>query len=168
MKNNNHLTPLEEKTLEKITESLEELQGIISMHVKPLTPKDRRNLFKMGDKTLAFVKKCYEFSQKNPELCPKYFEMKEFEADFKDANSLYTTVNMSAQLHRKLVDLQMCAGSDALQNALIFYNSVKMAAANDIVGAKVVYEELRKRFPATRRRKPAEVNAPPPAEEEAS
>jgi hypothetical protein len=55
MKNNNHLTPLEEKTLEKITESLEELQGVISMHVKPLTPKDRRNLFKMGDKTLAIL-----------------------------------------------------------------------------------------------------------------
>jgi hypothetical protein len=167
MKKNILLTPLEEKTLEKITKSLEELQGDLSMHVKPLAPKDRRTLFKMGDKTLAFVKKCYEFSQKNPELCPKYFDTAGFGAGFKDANSLYTSVNMAAQLHRRLSDIQMCAGSDALQTALVFYNSVKMAVANDIDGAKVVYEELRKRFPATRRRKSRE-EEPAPTEEATS
>jgi hypothetical protein len=165
MKNKIHLTPLEEKTLEKISKSLEELQGDLSMHVKPLAPKDRRALFKMGDKTLAFVKKCYEFSQKNPELCPKYFDMDGFGADFNDANSLYTAVNMAAQLHKRLTDIQMSAGRDALQTALVFYKSVKMAVTNEIDGAKVVYEELRKRFPATRRRKSREEDPAPKAVE---
>jgi hypothetical protein len=49
----------------------------------------------------------------------------------------------------------MCAGSEAYQSALVFYNSAKVAAGNDVTGAKAVYEELRKRFPSTRRRNPA-------------
>jgi hypothetical protein len=46
----------------------------------------------------------------------------------------------------------MTSGSEAYQAALIFYNSVKMATRQDIPGAKAVYEELRKRFPGTRRK----------------
>jgi hypothetical protein len=160
MKTNYHLTPFEEKTLETISKSLDELQKAISSHVQPLSSKERRKLFKMGDKTLAFVKKCYEFSQQNPELCPKYFDMVTFETGYNDAYNLYAAVNMATQLRENLVDTQMRAGSDALQTALIFYNSVKAAATNGIVGAKVIYEELRKRFPGGRRRKEPEENNP--------
>jgi hypothetical protein len=45
----------------------------------------------------------------------------------------------------------MTAGSEAYQAALVFYKSVKMAAAQDIPGAKAVYEELKTRFPQTGR-----------------
>jgi hypothetical protein len=36
------------------------------------------------------------------------------------------------------------AGSEALQAALVFYNSAKVAASQDISGAKAVYEELKR------------------------
>jgi hypothetical protein len=52
----------------------------------------------------------------------------------------------------------MTSGSEAYQAALVFYNSVKMAARQDIPGAKAVYEELRKRFSGTRC-KPGETDA---------
>jgi len=38
----------------------------------------------------------------------------------------------------------------AYQAALIFYNSVKVAASQGISGAKAVYEELKKRFPGSK------------------
>jgi hypothetical protein len=44
------------------------------------------------------------------------------------------------------------AESEAYQAALVFYNSVKMAARRDIPGAKAVYEELKKRFPGPKRK----------------
>jgi hypothetical protein len=44
----------------------------------------------------------------------------------------------------------MTAGSEAYQAALIFYNSVKIAASQGIPGAKAVYEELKKRFPGSK------------------
>jgi hypothetical protein len=46
----------------------------------------------------------------------------------------------------------MTAGSEAYQAALVFYKSVKMAAAQDIPGAKAVYEELKTRFPSGKRK----------------
>jgi hypothetical protein len=45
----------------------------------------------------------------------------------------------------------MLAGSEAYQAALVFYKSVKMAAAHDVPGAKAVYEELKTRFPGGKR-----------------
>ncbi|MDR2584519.1 MAG: hypothetical protein LBC75_13655, partial [Fibromonadaceae bacterium] len=52
------------------------------------------------------------------------------------------------QLEEGINDTQMTAGSEAYQAALIFYNSVKIAASQGISGAKAVYEELKKRFPS--------------------
>jgi hypothetical protein len=46
----------------------------------------------------------------------------------------------------------MIAGSEAYQAALVFYKSVKMAAAQDIPGTKAVYDELKIRFPGGKRR----------------
>jgi hypothetical protein len=51
------------------------------------------------------------------------------------------------QLHENVDDTVMVAGSEAYQSALVSYNSVKMAAHQDIPNAKAVYEELKKRFP---------------------
>jgi hypothetical protein len=156
MKTNKHFLPIQEKKMESIAKSLEELREVISSHVTPLTPRERQMLPKMGDKTLAFVKKCYEFTQKNPEFCPNYFDMDAFEVDFKDAEGLYSIINMAKQIQENLVDIQMSAGSEAFQAALLYYTTVKKAAANDIPGAKTIYEELRKRFPSGRRKTPQE------------
>jgi hypothetical protein len=50
-------------------------------------------------------------------------------------------------LEEGIGDTEMIPGSEAYQAALVFYKSVKMAAAQDIPGAKAVYEELKTRFP---------------------
>jgi hypothetical protein len=148
-----HLNSIDQETMGKVMEKMDELQKLVSPYITALTPAERMILPKMGEKTLAFVKKCHEFALQNPELCPNYFNIKEFGIDYEDAQGLYTAVNMATQLKESLADTQMCAGSEAFQSALVFYNSAKTAAGNDITGAKAVYEELRKRFPSHRRRK---------------
>ncbi|GHU43561.1 hypothetical protein FACS1894190_14190 [Spirochaetia bacterium] len=47
---------------------------------------------------------------------------------------------------------EMAAGSKAYQAALVFYSSVKVAAAQDVPGAKAVYDELKTRFPSGKRK----------------
>jgi hypothetical protein len=153
MKKNNHAKCIDEKTLKSIVQKLDEVQKLIYPYVTTLTPSERMTLPKMGEKTLAFVEKCHEFAQQNPELCPNYFNMKEFGMDYMDARGLFTVVNMATQLKESLANTQMSAGSEAFQHALLFYKSAKVAAANDVNGANAVYEELRKRFPRFRRRK---------------
>jgi hypothetical protein len=63
----------------------------------------------------------------------------------------WTLHNRIAQLEEGINDTQMTAGSEAYQAALIFYNSAKVAATQGIAGAKAVYEQLKKRFPGTKR-----------------
>jgi hypothetical protein len=57
-------------------------------------------------------------------------------------------------------DTEMAAGSEAYHAALVFYKSVKMVVAQDIPGARAVYEKLKTRFPQTgaRRTPPAKPN----------
>jgi len=151
MKANEHLQAIDEQTVKTIVQKLDELLKLIEPYVTPLTPQERHDLPKMGPKTLAFVEKCHEFAASNPNLRPPFLNMDEFGVDFADAHGLYLAMNKSVQLQESLADTQMSAGSEAFHAALIFYNTVKSAASNNIPGARAVYEELRKRFPHGKR-----------------
>ncbi|MDR1115552.1 MAG: hypothetical protein LBL33_05295 [Tannerella sp.] len=133
-------------------------KSLLLPYVTPLTPAERHTLPKMGEKTLSFVEKAHEYAVQNPNLCPPYLDMAAFNTDFADVHNLLMLNNATLQLHEYTDDTAMTSGSEAYQAALIFYNSVKMAARQDVPGAKAVYEELRKRFPGTRR-KPGETDA---------
>jgi hypothetical protein len=75
-----------------------------------------------------------------------------FRTDFVDAHGLWTLHNLVMQLEEGISDTEMTAGSEAYQATLVFYKSVKMASAQDIPGAKAVYEELKTRFPGGKRK----------------
>jgi hypothetical protein len=72
--------------------------------------------------------------------------------NFDDAQGLWTLVNSIRQVEESASDTEMTAGSEAYQAALVFYKSVKKATAQDIPGAKTVYEELKTRFPGGKRK----------------
>ncbi|MBK7871340.1 MAG: hypothetical protein IPJ74_12035 [Saprospiraceae bacterium] len=44
-------------------------------------------------------------------------------------------------------DTKLLAGSEAYSTALLFYQSVKLAAEMNIPGVKTIYDDLRERFP---------------------
>jgi hypothetical protein len=138
---------------------LEQVQGLVNQanalllpYVRPLTPAQRHTLPKMGEKTLSFVEKAHDFAVQSPNLCPPYLDMKAFNEDFAEAHNLLALNNSTLQLHEYTDDTAMAAGSESYQAALIFYNSVKMAARQGTPGAKAVYEELKKRFPGRKRK----------------
>jgi hypothetical protein len=68
---------------------------------------------KMGEKTLSFVEKAYEFARQNPTLCPQYLDMYLFDIDFADAHGLWTLLNTATQLQENIDDTAMCAGSES-------------------------------------------------------
>lgn len=147
MKDNQHQKQIPAEVLTRVHSMLNEALEILSPYMLALTTSDRRELPKMGEKTIAFVEKAYEFAKQNPNLRPAFLEMNEFEIDFTDARSLWMLLNTVHQLENTIDDTEMVAGSEAYQAALVFYQSVKMAARNNVPGAKAVYEELKMRFP---------------------
>ncbi|MDR1219575.1 MAG: hypothetical protein LBK73_08195 [Treponema sp.] len=123
----------------------------------------------MGEKTIGFVEKAYDFARQNPKLVPPYLELDAFGVDFSDAHGLWTLLNTVQQLEEGIGDTEMTAGSEAYQSALVFYKSVKMAAAsnrgsrtfpaqrrsmkNSRPGSRVESVEPKVRSPAIRKRR---------------
>jgi len=152
MKENRHSQVIPAAVLEQAQAKVAEAVSLLNPYLLALTPDEKHELPKMGPKTLNFVEKAHEYAHANPNLVPPYLNMAAFDADFTDAHGLWNLNNRIRQLADGVLDTQMIAGSEAYQAALVFYNSVKVAASQDITGAKAVYEELKKRFPGGRRR----------------
>ncbi|MCL2206176.1 MAG: hypothetical protein FWB82_06625, partial [Treponema sp.] len=113
-----------------------------------------------------FVEKAHDFAKQNPDLVPAYLDMKLFKADVEGSRGFWTLINSVRQLEQHLCDTEMTAGSEAFQAALMFYNYIKLAASQNLLGAKAIYQELKTRFPRRRRRK-AEESQPALAKQEA-
>jgi hypothetical protein len=156
---NDHAASIPADILAQAHSLAEQLGALLRPYVVPLTPGERRALPKTGDKTYAFVEKAYELARINPDLRPSFLDLKAFEIDFADAgNKLEPLLVTLQQLTDNVSDIQMLAGSEAYHAALAFYNYTKVAANQDVSGAKAVYTALRERFPHTKRRPEPESN----------
>jgi hypothetical protein len=147
MKDNQHTQAIPSTVLAQAQTKIDEAKVLLAPYLLALTPTERRELPKMGEKTIGFVEKAYDFARQNPNLVPPYLGVDAFGVDFSDAHGLWTLLNAVQQLEEAIDDTEMIAGSEAYQAALVFYKSVKLAAAQDVPGAKAVYEELKTRFP---------------------
>jgi hypothetical protein len=152
MKENQHVQAIPEKVLNDAQTKIDEVQVLLAPYMLALTSGERQGLPKMGEKTISFVEKAYDFARRNPNLLPPYLDMDAFGVDFTDAHGLWTLLNSVQQLEETIDDTEMIAGSESYQSALVFYQSVKLAASQDVPGAKAVYEELRTRFPGGKRK----------------
>jgi hypothetical protein len=152
MKENTHIQAIPDNVLTQVQTKIQEIQTLLAPYMLALTPDERMTLPKMGPKTISFVEKAFDFAKQNPNLVPPYLDITAFGVDFTDAHGLWTLHNAVVQLEEGIADTEMAAGSEAYQWALVFYKSVKMAAAQDVPGAKAVYEELKARFPGGKRK----------------
>jgi hypothetical protein len=152
MNTNQHVQAIPSTVLTQAQTKVDEAIALLAPYVLALTPTERREMPKMGEKTIGFVEKAYDFARQNPALVPPYLDLDAFGIDFGDAHGLWTLLNTVQQLEENIDDTEMAAGSEAYQAALVFYNSVKVAAAQDVSGAKAVYEELKIRFPGGKRK----------------
>jgi hypothetical protein len=118
-----------------------------------LTADERMSLFKMGNKTVATVQKTKSYIDTNPEFVPSYMNKIEFLKDETVVTLLNPIANLAKQLASDVEDTIMLSGSEALQEAMLYYGQVKEASAKGIPTAKPIYEDLKERF-SKRSRKP--------------
>ncbi len=111
-----------------------------------LTKEDRETIYKMGDKSVAFVEKALEYAKMNPHLVPPYTDIAELERDLALAKQLQPIFQQLKTLYEAISDTYMAAGSEAITAATSFYNSVKNAAKSNVPGTDAIYDDLKKRF----------------------
>lgn len=112
-----------------------------------LSPEDRKNMAKMGDKSLAFVGKALDYAGKNSSLVPPYLDLAEANKDYALAADLKEFSHELATLSQAVEDNLMMAGAEAYDAALIFHASVKGASRTNTPGSEAIYDDLVQRFP---------------------
>lgn len=140
---------IEGKDLDAIRAAVEALRTTLLPYLTTLSAAERQKLSKMGDKSVAFVTKAYEYGQKNPALVPSYLDMAELAADVGLVETLRELSQGLLPITDAIDDTMLLAGSDAMQGALTFYNNAKVAAKAKAPNAATIYEDLAERFPGT-------------------
>lgn len=132
--------------IDTVTAKLKECKVALAPYLQGLTMQERGDLFKMGDKTVATVQKTKAYVVSNPEFVPIYMDKVEFLKDETVVSQLNPIVNLSKQLFTDADDTMMLAGSEALQNAMLYYGQVREAHSKGVPTAKPIYEDLSERF----------------------
>ncbi len=119
-----------------------------------LSVEERRKLFKMGDKSLAFVNNSVAAAQSNRDILPASFGVEELVRDYQLATTLTELLTSMRQLTEQVDDTLLAVGSDAMTSSLTVYDYVK-TAAKKTPGLKTIAEQLGERFKAISKSKTA-------------
>jgi hypothetical protein len=149
---NKHDRAIPQETLAEAMQLINQAYERLKLYMLSLTAEGRVSLPKMGNKLFSFVEKAGKLAELNPEYRPSFFDPEEFHIDLADAVALQGVLSRVQQLDRAIEDTMMVAGSEAYIQALAAYGAVKLAARNNLPGAKVICDELAESYPGKHRR----------------
>lgn len=136
-----------DQDMAEVQAAIATLKSKLLPQLKTISPAERQELPKMGDKTVAFVTKTLEYCGSNADLVPPFLDVGAFTVDVNAVESLRSVYQPIAQIADALNDTMLLSGSEAYTGALIYYQAVRSATKNNISGAKTIYEDLSNRFP---------------------
>jgi hypothetical protein len=112
-----------------------------------LSPDARKELARLGDKTVGFDVNCAEGMANKPELIPSFIDQAELAKD----RTLWAPVGeILAQLEAltdSVRDTFDVIGAEVFDADRAFYNNVREAAKRGVPGAQSIYDSLKPRFP---------------------
>jgi hypothetical protein len=135
-----------EQDLQEVRAAIKTLQDKLMPHLVSLQPEDRRELSKMGTKTVAFVARALEHAKANPAWCPAFLDVQEMEVDLAAFDLLESLQRPITQLSDALDDSRVLAGSEAYRSGLVIYQAAKAAAKLRQPGAVSVADDLARQF----------------------
>jgi hypothetical protein len=111
------------------------LAAIAAVHQKMapvlinLTSADRKSLSKLGDKSLAFVKKAVDVAAQHPQILPASHSVEDVRQSTERFQSMSTVQLALQQLYRQVRDTTIKTGSDAYAIARTIYAATKSPVA---------------------------------------
>lgn len=118
-----------------------------------LEGEDKKNLAKLGEKSVSFVEKSLQYAELNPEFLPAFVNAAELKKDYTAFNTLNGFLRPLQQMTRNLDDTATLCGSEAMLACLAYYNSVRQAMKMNVPNASAIYDDLSQRFEAQKARK---------------
>ena len=142
----NRISALPEDAVQQIQGALDTIRAALEPHAVELSADDRREMLKLGDRTLTFAEKAARYGRERAELFPSFLDVGELEADLATYRALDGIAARLDQLASLARDTSMVAGSEAHAAALLHYRAVRAAANAGAPGADVVAADLGARF----------------------
>ena len=96
-----------------------------------LTPDQRRQMTKMGDKSEAFCRQAVGVFGENPGVLPRNFDLDGFRRDLAALDALRPRLMRLARLHERMTDTEMALGSDLMTSSLEGYAVLKVAGEGE-------------------------------------
>ncbi|MDR2483282.1 MAG: hypothetical protein LBD08_06585 [Treponema sp.] len=155
---NEHTAAIPPAVITEITGLFQQILTKLEPYRTPLTAEERREMTIVGDKSLAFLEKGKEFIDLYPDLVPPWLNKAEFTADIDDVQNVLPIKNLAGQVQEAIYNISYLAGNEAYHWILDYYHSARQAASRDVPNAKIVADELGKRFKSRGRKssKPAD------------
>ena len=135
------------KTLAEALEHLKQARALLDPYLHPLTPDERQNIVKMGDKTVGFMTKLLDYAANSPAFVPPFISYDELKQDVAVAAALTPLDQYAAQLALDLNSTVLVAGAEGMGAALPVYKNIKFMADMKQPGAQAAYDDLSIRFP---------------------
>ncbi|MBW4578074.1 MAG: hypothetical protein KME42_00680 [Tildeniella nuda ZEHNDER 1965/U140] len=143
-------TTLSDKDLQDIKQAIATIQQKMPFLVT-LSAEERKRLYKMGDRRLAFVQNSFQAAQSNRNILPASFDFDGFGNDYRLSSNLTELLMLLRQLTEQVDDTLMAVGSEAMSSSLTVYDYVK-TAAKKTPGLKAIAEQLGTLFKALKAR----------------
>lgn len=132
--------------LAQVQQHLDAARALLAPYLVPLTPEQRQELPKMGDKSVAFVQKAAEYSTA---LAP-YLDAAGLRTDARVSTDLLPVYTALLGLTTDVDSTRLAAGSEGYSAALLVYAALQAAAKQNQPGAQAAMGELGERFAAQR------------------
>ena len=143
-------------TPEEIKEAIGHVNAILALfdgRLISLTPDERREYGRIGNKTENWARKVIEYIKNQPDFTPAFIDAAETQADYAAREALKPLINILTSLANQTDDTAMVLGADVYQAELGYYQNVKMLAKQNVNGAKAIYDDLAAQFPGNSRKK---------------
>ena len=134
--------------VEQVKQLLIQIGQILAPRLINLTPDERIQLPKMGEKSIPFVTKGLEYLRIPGTPVPPYVNGEELEIDLNAFETLRQIRQIAQPIVDMLDDTMLLSGSEAYVAVLAFYTYLKGAAKMNVPGAKTILDDLSSRFPS--------------------
>lgn len=150
MSNDNRISAvLSDQDVAAVQAALATLRGVLPFLVT-LTAQERKELPKMGPKSIGFDEKCTTYMANRAEFVPGFVDMAEVQKDRALRAQLLRFAAELESLSGSVDDTLQLVGSEVWMADLAYYQSVREAAHRGRAGAQDIYDDLRLRFPGAR------------------
>lgn len=136
-----------------INDAIQTLADKLQPILIALEAGDKKNLAKLGERSVSFVAKTMQYVDTDAEFLPPFVDVAEMKKDFQAFNTLNSFLRPLRQIVGNLDDTATLCGSEAILASLAYYNSVKLAAKMKAPKASTIYDDLSQRFEAQKARK---------------